>query len=485
MVKLSRLILEDLELNTYEKNIELSGLSSDSRNIKKDYLFAAISNDSNLYIEEAINKGAIIILTNNEFSQNYINLTDTLVLNHSNPRELYGKLCARFYQLKFDNLVAVTGTNGKTSVAWIVNNFWHKIGIKSASIGTLGVFDGKTISKTTLTTPNIDEMYKNLAHLKNNNFKNIIIEASSHGIDQNRIGGLNISIVAITSLSRDHLDYHLSYKKYKSAKLKLFSNVPKNGVAIINDSIKEYKEFVETALKNNLKIVKVGKKNNSDFFYDTQILDNGMQHVKVIYKNYENSFSSDLIGEFQINNLITSMAILLETKVPFNFLMDNIKNITSPPGRMEHICNFKGARIYVDFAHTPDALENVLISSRPYINRNLCIVFGCGGDRDKGKRSLMGSIAHKYADVIYVTDDNPRNENPKTIRNNIITKCPNAIEEPDRKQAIILAINNLKKGDVLFVLGKGHEETQQIKNNNKYFSDKNEILNFIKESNYD
>ena len=485
MIKLSRLVLEDLKLNAYEKSLALSGLSSDSRSIKKGYLFAAISNDSNLYVEDAINKGAIIILTNNEFSQNYINLTDTLVLNHSNPRELYGKLCARFYQLKFDNLVAVTGTNGKTSVAWIVNNFWHKIGIKSASIGTLGVFDGKTISKTTLTTPNIDEMYKNLAHLKNNNFKNIIIEASSHGIDQNRIGGLNISIVAITSLSRDHLDYHLSYKNYKSAKLKLFSNIPKNGVAIINDSIKEYKEFVKTALKNNLKIVRVGKKDNSDLFYDTQILDNGMQHVKVIYKNYENSFSSDLIGEFQINNLITSMAILLETKVPFNFLMDNIKNITSPPGRMEHICNFKGARIYVDFAHTPDALENVLISSRPYINRNLCIVFGCGGDRDKGKRSLMGSIAHKYADVIYVTDDNPRNENPKTIRNNIITKCPNAIEEPDRKQAIILAINNLKKGDVLFVLGKGHEETQQIKNNNKYFSDKNEILNFIKESNYD
>ena len=210
-----------------------------------------------------------------------------------------------------------------------------------------------------------------------------------------------------------------------------------------------------------------------------------MQHVKVIYKHYEDSFSSDLIGEFQINNLITSMAILLETGVPFNFLMDNIKNITSPPGRMEYICNFKGARIYVDFAHTPDALENVLISSRPYVNRNLCIVFGCGGGQDKGKRSLMGSIAHKYADVIYVTDDNPRNENPKAIRNNILDKCPNAIEKPDRKKAIILAINNLRKGDVLFVLGKGHEETQQIKNNNKYFSDKNEILNFIKESNND
>ena len=178
-----------------------------------------------------------------------------------------------------------------------------------------------------------------MAYLNKNNFKNVIIEASSHGIDQNRIGGLSISIAAITSLSRDHLDYHLSYKNYKMAKLKLFSKVSKNGLAIINDSIKEYKEFEEIALKNKLKILKVGQKNNSDLSYQIKVLKNGEQLVKVHYKNFKDFFSTNLIGGFQVNNLITSMAILLETGVPFNTIINSMKDISSPPGRMEYICN--------------------------------------------------------------------------------------------------------------------------------------------------
>ena len=324
-----------------------------------------------------------------------------------------------------------------------------------------------------------------MAYLNKNNFKNVIIEASSHGIDQNRIGGLSISIAAITTLSRDHLDYHLSYKNYKMAKLKLFSKVSKNGLAIINDSIKEYKEFEEIALKNKLKILKVGQKYNSDLSYQIKVLKTGEQLVKVHYKNFKDSFSTNLIGGFQVNNLITSMAILLETGVPFNTLINSMKDISSPPGRMEYICNVNQARIFVDFAHTPDALKNVLLESRPHTNNKLCIVFGCGGDRDKGKRSMMGKIANEYADIIYITDDNPRSEDPKIIRNEIISKCPNAIEEPDRKKAIMLAISNLKKGDLLLVLGKGHEDTQEINNRLIYFNDKNEILDFVQESNYE
>ena len=485
MIKLSNLVLDEIKLSIKEKSILVKGLSTDSRSIRKGYLFAVLTNNANLYIDEAIKKGAKVLLVNSDLYHTYSDLEDIVVLNHASPSELYGRFCARYYKLNFENIVAVTGTNGKTSVAWFVNNIWHKIGIKSASIGTLGVFDGKNIYKTDLTTPNIDLIYEQLAYLNKNNFKNVIIEASSHGIDQNRIGGLSISIAAITTLSRDHLDYHLSYKNYKMAKLKLFSKVSKNGLAIINDSIKEYKEFEEIALKNKLKILKVGQKYNSDLSYQIKVLKTGEQLVKVHYKNFKDSFSTNLIGGFQVNNLITSMAILLETGVPFNTLINSMKDISSPPGRMEYICNVNQARIFVDFAHTPDALKNVLLESRPHTNNKLCIVFGCGGDRDKGKRSMMGKIANEYADIIYITDDNPRNEDPKIIRNEIISKCPNAIEEPDRKKAIMLAISNLKKGDLLLVLGKGHEDTQEINNRLIYFNDKNEILDFVQESNYE
>ena len=479
MIKLSNLISEEVNFNINIDNLFIKGMSSDSRSLKKGYLFAVLSKKTDLYVKSALKKGAVALLLNKKDYKNYLDLKNIGIIAVDNPREFYGILCSKFYNLKFENIVAVTGTNGKTSVAWIVNSFWQKLGIKSVSIGTLGIFDGHTIYKTDLTTPSIDQIYSSLRKLEKKGYKNVIIEASSHGIDQHRIGGLNISIVAITSLSRDHLDYHGTFSAYKKTKINLFETIPKNGVAIINDSIKEFKEFKKASKTNSLKVVKVGTNKTSDWFYKIKSIKE-KQEIEIVYKGVKSIIYTNLIGNYQINNLITSMAILIESGISFNDIVNNVKNIKSPPGRLEYISSSKGAKIYVDYAHTPDALKNVLLSVRTFVRERLCIVFGCGGDRDKGKRPLMGTIAHNYADIVYVTDDNPRNENPKNIRKEVISGCPNAIEISDRSLAIASAIKCLKSGDMLLVLGKGHEEIQIFNNKLIQFNDKKEILKILK-----
>jgi len=479
MIKLSDLISKEVNFNINIENLFINGISSDSRSLKKGFLFAALSENNDLYIKSAIKKGAVALLLNKKIYKNYSGLKNIGIIVVDNPKEFYGILCSKYYNLKFENVVAVTGTNGKTSVAWMVNSFWHKIGIKSVSIGTLGIYDGNKTYKTDLTTPSIDQIYLNLVDLEKKGFKNVVIEASSHGIHQNRIGGLNISIAAITSLSRDHLDYHETFDDYKRTKLNLFEKLPKNGIAIINDSINEHKEFEKVSKNNKLKVIKVGTNKTSDWFYKIRSFIE-KQEIEIVYKGKKSKIYTNLIGNYQISNLITSIAILTESGISFDDIIKHIDSIQSPPGRLEYIASSNGAKIYIDYAHTPDALKNVLLSIRPYVSKRLCIVFGCGGDRDKGKRPVMGKIAYNYADIVYITDDNPRSEDPKNIRNDIITSCPNAVEVSDRSLAIASAVKCLKNGDLLLVLGKGHEETQIFNNNIKYFSDKKEILKILK-----
>ena len=482
MIKLLDLITDEIKLK--KNKLVISGLSSNSLLVKRGFLFASfakITTKNNLYIKNAIEKGAVALLIKKENFKEYLNLLNIEIMVVKDPRETYARICSKYYKLQFKNLVAVTGTNGKTSVDWIVSNIWHKMRLKSASIGTLGVYDGKNIFKNKLTTPSIDNLFLNLYNFKKKDFKNIIIEASSHGIHQRRLDGLKFSIVVITSLSRDHLDYHKSYKNYKKAKLRLFESLAKKqGIAIINDSIDEYKEFIEVSLKNNLKVITIGKKETSDWHYKVNFCKNMIHEVVVTYKGISKEFKTKLIGDFQINNLVTSIAILFESGLSFDSILKNISKITAPPGRLEYIGKRKEANIYVDYAHTPDALKNVLQSVKLYVKNNLIIVFGCGGNRDKGKRVIMGKIAHSYADVIYVTDDNPRDEKPSEIRKEIIKGCSNAIEIPDRYMAIESAINSIQSGDILIILGKGHEEEQIIRNELRFFSDKQVILEILK-----
>ena len=307
--------------------------------------------------------------------------------------------------------------------------------------------------------------------------KNIIIEASSHGLDQYRLEGINFNIIVITSLTRDHLDYHKTFKDYKRAKLRLFSEVANKGVAIINECVPQYKDFIKAAKSNNLKVITVGISLFANWQYKIKNINKKSQEIELSYNKIKTIIYSDLIGSFQINNLVTAISIMVE----MGFHREKIEKLTyklkAPPGRLEFIKSTNGSNIYIDYAHTPDALENVLLSLRPYVKNKLHLVFGCGGNRDKGKRALMGKIAFNYADKIIITDDNPRYEDAAIIRKQIIEFCPNGVEVADRSKAISKAINNLRNGDVLLVAGKGHENTQEINGKFLKFNDSELIKN--------
>tara|TARA_B110000008_G_scaffold140156_1_gene141927 strand:+ start:1055 stop:2512 length:1458 start_codon:yes stop_codon:yes gene_type:complete len=474
MIKLYSLLSEKIIKKNNINNIQIKGISSNSKKIKKDYIFTVLSGSSNNgldYIFEAINNGATAILINNKNLQHIKKKLTIEIIISNEPRKLYAIICNKFSKYKFKNIVGVTGTNGKTSVAWYVQQISKLVGEDTASIGTLGTNYKKIIKNSILTTPESEVLVSNLDSLYSKAVKNVIIETSSHGLDQNRVDGINFNIVAISSFSRDHLDYHRNFANYKKAKLRLFSDFAKNGTAIINDNILYCNDFIEAAILNNQKIITIGQSSKAKFKYRINNLSNRVKEIEINYKNNKSTIYSGLIGSFQVNNLVTAICIMLEMGFKRKIIEKYVENIKPPPGRLEFIRSLKGADIYIDYAHTPDALKNVLISLRPYVSNKLYLVFGCGGDRDKGKRSLMGKISHKFADKVVITDDNPRYENPKYIRKQIIKDCPNAIEIADRKKAIQKTIFSLSKGDVLLVAGKGHENTQEIKGNFLNFDD--------------
>jgi len=475
MLKLYNLIPNEVIKQYKINNIFIKGITCDSRKIKKGYIFAAfhgVQDTGTNYINEAIYKGAVAILIHKKDYKNISNINNIEIIPLVLPRKLYSVICNKFSKYNFKNIVGVTGTNGKTSVAWFVNSLTKLSGVKSASIGTLGIHHKSITRNNNLTTPESELIVSHLNQLYSKKVENIIIEASSHGLDQYRLDGVSFNIVAITSFTRDHLDYHKSFNNYKKAKLRLFSEVVnKKGTAIINENIPHYKDFIKTSKSNNLKVITIGKSSFSNWKYSKINTYKNNQTIELIYKNKKTIIFSKLIGDFQINNLITAIAIMVEMGFKREKIEKFIHKLKAPPGRLQFIKNKNGADIYVDYAHTPDALENVLLSLRPYVKNKLHLVFGCGGNRDIGKRKKMGTIANKYADNIIITDDNPRYEDAKSIRYQIIKSCPNGIEIADRLKAIAIAINNLKKGDVLLVAGKGHENIQEIKGNFLDFND--------------
>ena len=467
MLKLYNLIPNEVIKKYKINNIFIKGITCDSRKIKKGYIFAAfhgVQDTGTNYINEAIYKGAVAILIHKKDYKKISNINNIEIIPLALPRKLYSVICNKFSKYNFKNIVGVTGTNGKTSVAWFVNSLTKLSGVKSASIGTLGIHHKSITRNNNLTTPESELIVSHLNQLYSKKVENIIIEASSHGLDQYRLDGVSFNIVAITSFTRDHLDYHKSFNNYKKAKLRLFSEVVnKKGTAIINENIPHYKDFIKTSKSNNLKVITIGKSSFSNWKYSKINTYKNNQTIELIYKNKKTIIFSKLIGDFQINNLITAIAIMVEMGFKREKIEKFIPKLIAPPGRLQFIKSKNGSDIYVDYAHTPDALENVLLSLRPYVINKLHLVFGCGGNRDIGKREKMGSIASNYADNIIITDDNPRYEDAKLIRYQIIKSCPNSIEIADRLKAIAMAINNLKKGDVLLVAGKGHESTQEIK----------------------
>ena len=483
MTKLHSLISDKIIKKYQIKNLLIKGITCDSRKVKKGYIFAVFKgfNKNGInYINQAIKKGASAILIDEKDLKKIKNSIEVTLIPSPTPRKKYSLICNKFANYDFDNIIGVTGTNGKTSVAWFVNKLTNLLGVNCASIGTLGVDHNSIKKNNSLTTPESEVLISSLNSLYYKNVKNIIIEASSHGLDQYRLEGIHFNIVVITTLSRDHLDYHKTFKDYKIAKLKLFSDASNKGVAIINECVPQYKDFIKAAKRNNLKIITIGNSLSANWKYKIKNININEQEVEVTFNNIKTTIFTNLIGKYQINNLVTAISILMEMGFKRDRIDKLISKIKSPPGRLQLIEDIKGANIYIDYAHTPDALENVLISIRPHVKNRLYLVFGCGGDRDKGKRPLMGEIASKYADEIIITDDNPRYESSKAIRNQIISSCPNSREIADRAKAIAFAIKNLDKGDTLLVVGKGHENTQEINGKLLKFTDSVVIKKIIK-----
>jgi len=483
MVKLYNLISDQIIKKYNINDISINGITCDSRKIKKGYIFAVfrgVNRNGLNYINEAIRKGAVALLIDKKDIQNINCFSKIEIIPSSLPRKKYALICNEFNNYQFNNIIGVTGTNGKTSVAWFVNKLTKLLGIKSASIGTLGIDYNVGLKKNSLTTPESEEIVSALNELYVKKVKHIIIEASSHGLAQYRLDGVNFNIIAITSLSRDHLDYHKTFKAYKIAKLRLFSEVSNQGIAIINKCVPDYKDFIEVAKSNNLKVITIGSSVSANWKYKINNINNGIQEIEVIFNKVKTKVYSNLIGSFQINNLITAISIMVEMGFRREKIEKLISKLKAPPGRLELIQRKKGANIYIDYAHTPDALENVLVAIRPYIKNKLYLVFGCGGDRDKGKRQLMGKIAYNYADEIIITDDNPRYEDSSIIRKQIMDFCPNSTEISDRTKAISKAINSLKKGDALLIAGKGHEMVQEINGKFLKYNDADVIKKIIR-----
>ena len=459
------MLLKKLINFTYKnnRNTQIKGLATNSKDVHKGFIFFAIKgkrNNGEKFIYEAINKGASVVVCskNCKFKSNKITVIKT-----KNIRFLLSEVASKFYKLKPKRIFAVTGTNGKTSVSELFYQILTLNKISVASIGTFGVKYKDKIIKTGLTSPDTISIHKYLQLLKKNKIENVIIEASSHGLDQNRLDHLNLKAGIFTNFSQDHLDYHKTMKKYLNAKLLLFKNIlPSRSSIITDEEIKQFAIIKKISKKRKLRLVK----------------------IKKILKKVENIFD-DKYNMFQKKNLSMAIAAAKFCSLKELKIYQSLKKINDVSGRFELVRSFpNNVKVFIDYAHTPDALLKVLHSLKTIYGKNISLVFGCGGDRDKKKRPLMARIANKNCKKIYVTDDNPRNESPKKIRNEIIKnislkKCFNIA---NRAKAIKKAISTAEPNEVVLVAGKGHEDQQVYKNKIFSISDKKIIkkINFNK-----
>ncbi|MFL2510504.1 MAG: Mur ligase family protein [Alphaproteobacteria bacterium] len=436
------------------KNISFNKIYTNSNYVSKSSIFI-IEKKTKLkkkYIKEAITKGAIAIISN-EFIPNLL-ITQFVVVN-INLSLL--NILKTIRSNKPLNTIAITGTNGKTSVVWYISQILNYNNILVKSYGTLGYYINlKKKYSSKLTTPDFTILHQT-AYSSKKNLYNYVFEASSHALSQNRIKDLKVDTAALTNISRDHLDYHKDFKTYKKEKLKLFfDHLNESGWAVLNDKIKDI-EIIKNKLRKKVNIITYGTPNS-----DVNVIKRKKYAVITIFKK-KYSINTNLNSFIELENLACAIACSLSIDVKIKKILTILRKIINPPGRLQKVLNDnKNFKIYIDYAHTPEALKEVLIS-KTYNNKKPNVVFGCGGDRDKGKREKMGRIANLYANRIYITDDNPRFEDSSKIRQSILKYCKNrAIEIPERKKAIINAIDDLKKNEILIIAGKGHEKFQII-----------------------
>ena len=373
-------------------------------------------------------------------------------------------IAARFFGAQPEVAVAVTGTNGKTSVASFVRQLWEQMGFRAASLGTVGVVGPSGTQTLAHTTPDPIELHRILADLAKSGVTHLALEASSHGLEQRRVDGLRLAAGAFTNISRDHLDYHSSFEDYFNVKLRLFAELlPQGAGAVIDVDSKAGEQVAALAQSRGLSVMSVGRAGKALRLISAE-RDGFGQRLVVEHEGGTETFRLPLVGAFQASNALVAAGLCMATGASAAKVLPLLENLHGARGRLDLAGTTRtGAPIFIDYAHTPDALAKALDALRPYVRNRLLVVFGCGGDRDKGKRPQMGAVAVERADIAIVTDDNPRSEEPEEIRREILAAASGAIEVPGRAVAVAEAIAGLKSGDILLIAGKGHETGQIIK----------------------
>lgn len=445
-------------------DIEVSGLTADSRAVAPGFLFAALPGsraDGRAFIADALARGAVAVLA--PLDTVLEDRGSVPLITDANPRRRLAHMAARFYGRQPATVAAITGTSGKTSVASFTRQIWERLGHQSASLGTLGLVPAQPGAPKSLTTPDPVELHRCLADLAQGGIDHLALEASSHGLDQYRLDGVTIAAAAYTNLSRDHLDYHPDMESYRAAKLRLFVEmVQPDGAAVINADDPEAPQFIAASEQRGLRVLTYGRSGEA-LRLRTQTLEERGQALEIDVFGRSLSIDLPLAGEFQALNALAALGLAIATGAEPAHAAAALEHLEGVPGRLEFVATTpRGGHVYVDYAHKPGALESVLKAVRAHTSGALSVVVGCGGDRDPGKRPMMGEIAARLADSVIITDDNPRTEDPAAIRKTMLAAAPGAREVADRGEAIADAVAALGPGDVLVIAGKGHESGQIV-----------------------
>jgi UDP-N-acetylmuramoyl-L-alanyl-D-glutamate--2,6-diaminopimelate ligase len=465
MLEVAGLLLAELcrDWQEVDAKIDVRGLAADSREVRPGDLFAALSGsrtDGGRFIADALARGAVAVLAAPGAVTQALPVP---LLVDPDPRRRLALLAARFFGAQPPIVVAATGTNGKTSTVDFAAQLWSLLGEPAGSVGTLGVRAPRYSAPLKHTTPDPVTLHRHLAGLAGAGIEHLAIEASSHGLDQRRLDGVHITAGAFTNLTRDHLDYHASFEDYVAAKRRLFDTLLEAGAgAVVNMDDPVGMELAELARQRGLRLFRYGRRGIELKLLDVTPTEAGIAMSVDLFGRVR-SITLSLVGAFQAENVLAAFGLVVAAGMDAQAATAVLPRLTGVPGRLQRAAMHpSGAPVFVDYAHTPDALAKVLDAARPHVRNRLVVVFGCGGDRDPGKRPLMGATVASRADRAIVTDDNPRSEDPAAIRRAALERCPGAQEIGDRAEAIRIAVAGLEAGDVLVIAGKGHEQGQIV-----------------------
>jgi UDP-N-acetylmuramoyl-L-alanyl-D-glutamate--2,6-diaminopimelate ligase len=449
------------ELAGVDSDSEVTGFAIDHRKVAPGSVFGAFKGavfDGEDFIPDAVSRGAVAVVARPQAK-----VEEVPHLADPQPRRLFASLAAKFFAPYPEIAVAVTGTNGKTSTVEMTRQLWRMSGHRSASIGTLGVTTSDDQVKTGLTTPDIVTFLSNVAGLKRMGITHLAYEASSHGLDQHRAEGVPLAAAAFTNFSRDHLDYHASMDEYFEAKMRLFDELlGPEGTAVVWTDDGKSEAVMERVRRRGSSLMTVGRKGEAIRLIDQAPTPLG-QTVTLAHDGKTHKLALPLIGAYQAANVLVAAGLAMATGTAFGAVFSAMQRVSPVRGRLERaVISRGGVPVYIDYAHTADALEAAIAALRPHVEGRLITLFGAGGDRDQGKRPEMGAVAARLSDVVIVTDDNPRGEDPAKIRREVLAGAPGAIEIGGRREAIAEAIAMARAGDIVLVAGKGHETGQII-----------------------